>query len=106
MTIPTTETRDAAPTGLRAFEQITCPFERVRAINKIVRDDCTLPGQLAQLRIVALREGRELTRTVTELATKVGMGRTRVSTLLRHGPDTTRPATVGATTTRGDTAPC
>lgn len=78
--------------GVREIEQLTCPFARVRAINVIARADCTLPGHLARLRLDALREGRRLTRTVTELAHRVGMARSRVSTLLHSPAPELRPA--------------
>jgi hypothetical protein len=81
MTIPTAEMPTGRP-GLRDIEQILCPFERVRAINTIVRADCTLPGRLARVRTAALREARRQTKSVAELAERVGMRRSRVSTLL------------------------
>lgn len=95
MTNSPAATRDDAQTGERAIEKIACPFERVKAINAIVREDGTLPGPLARLRHAALQEGRSLTKSVTELADKVGMKRSRVSTLLNHPAPAMQPSAAG-----------
>lgn len=84
MPIPQAETRDAALHGDREIEQIPCPVERVKAINRIVRQVGTIPGPLARVRIAALLEALKTTKTVTELARQVGMKRSRVSTLVNH----------------------
>lgn len=89
MTIPPAGARTDADAGERAIEEIACPFARVQAINAIARRDGTLHGALSRARSAALHEARALTKTVTELATRVGMKRSRVSTLLH----TTQPAT-------------
>jgi len=90
MTILTTGTRDDARAG--EIAAIECPFERVKAINAIGRQNGTLPGVLAQLRLAALREGRRLTKTTTALAAKVDMKRSRVSCLLNTTTPHSQPA--------------
>ncbi len=101
MTIPLVRPREDARGGDEHPEitDIADPFARVMAINALMRDN-TLPPPLARLRVAALHQGLAALRnvqpdaTVTALAVRVGMKRSRVSRLL-NSPTTSRPATTG-----------
>lgn len=95
MTITTAVARVDAGSGVREIEQIVCPFERVRAITAVARAEGTLPGRLARLRTAALHEGLKRTATVAALAHRVGMKRSRVSTLIHSTAPDKQPATTG-----------